>query len=58
MFVVAVGTLLVAACSSGSNVVVHYSEHRGVPTSCFGETEYFVDKAVIGGTNPVAPSNM
>ena len=27
----------------GSNVVVHYSEHRGVPTSCFGETDYYVD---------------
>jgi hypothetical protein len=27
----------------GSHVVVHYSEHRGVPTSCFGETSYFVD---------------
>jgi hypothetical protein len=29
-----------------------------VPTTCFGETEYFVEKAVIGGTNPVAPGNM
>ncbi len=27
----------------GNNVVVHYSEHRGVPTSCFGETTYYVD---------------
>jgi len=27
----------------GSRVVLHYSEHLGVPTSCFGETNYFVD---------------
>ncbi len=24
-------------------VTLHYSEHRGVPTSCFAETPYFVD---------------
>ena len=27
----------------GSQVTLFYKEHRGVPTSCFGETEYFVD---------------
>jgi hypothetical protein len=27
----------------GRRVVLHYSEHRGVPTDCFGETEYYVD---------------
>ncbi|MFN0180446.1 MAG: hypothetical protein ACKVZ0_16725 [Gemmatimonadales bacterium] len=27
----------------GSRVVLHYSEHVGVPSSCFGETRYFVD---------------
>lgn len=27
----------------GSRVVLHYSEHVGVPTSCFGDTRYFVD---------------
>jgi hypothetical protein len=27
----------------GERVVLHYSEHLGVPTSCFGETRYFVD---------------
>jgi hypothetical protein len=27
----------------GTNVVVHYSEHRGVPTTCFGETNFYVD---------------
>jgi hypothetical protein len=42
----------------GQRVQLTYEQHIGVPTSCFGETEYFVDKAVVGGTNPVAPSNM
>jgi hypothetical protein len=27
---------------SGHRVVLEYEEHRGVPSSCFGETEYFV----------------
>jgi len=27
----------------GKRVTLHYSEHRGVPTSCFAETPYFVD---------------
>jgi hypothetical protein len=42
----------------GQRVQLTYEQHIGVPTSCFGETQYFVEKAVIGGTNPVAPSNM
>ncbi|HEY7635160.1 MAG TPA: hypothetical protein VH763_06430 [Gemmatimonadales bacterium] len=27
----------------GRRVVLHYTEHRGIPTSCFGTTNYFVD---------------
>jgi hypothetical protein len=27
----------------GKKVVLHYTEHRGVPTDCFGETGYYVD---------------
>ena len=27
----------------GRRVMLHYAEHRGVPTSCFGDTQYFVD---------------
>ena len=26
----------------GHRVVLEYDQHRGLPTSCFGETEYFV----------------
>jgi hypothetical protein len=42
----------------GQRVQVTYAQHVGLPTSCFGETQYFVEKAVIGGSNPVAPGNM
>jgi len=27
----------------GRRVVLHYEEHRGIPTTCFGMTPYFVD---------------
>jgi hypothetical protein len=27
----------------GSRVALHYTEHRGIPTTCFGQTNYFVD---------------
>lgn len=28
---------------AGQRVVLHYQQHKGVPTSCFGDTEYFID---------------
>ncbi len=28
--------------SMGGRVRLHYDQHKGLPTSCFGETEYFV----------------
>jgi hypothetical protein len=40
----------------GQRVQLSYSQHVGIPTTCFGETSYFVDKAAIGGSNPVAPN--
>jgi len=27
----------------GERVTLHYRQHVGLPTTCFGETEYFVD---------------
>jgi hypothetical protein len=27
---------------NGQKVVVDYEQHKGLPTSCFGDTEYFV----------------
>ena len=39
----------------GQRVRLHYKEHRGVPTSCFGDTGYFVDSiSSVGET--VAPT--
>jgi hypothetical protein len=26
----------------GRRVKLHYSQHKGIPTSCFGETPYFI----------------
>lgn len=31
----------------GQNVQVHYREHRGIPTNCFGETPYFAESFTI-----------
>ena len=33
--------------AAGRRVVVYYQEHRGVPSSCFGDTNYFVDSVHI-----------
>lgn len=33
--------------ATGQRVVLSYSQHRGVPTSCFGETEYFIDQVKV-----------
>ena len=41
----------------GQRVQISYSQHVGVPTSCFGDTQYFVDKAQIGGTAPTSAGN-
>ncbi len=27
----------------GERVTLHYKQHLGLPTSCFGDTQYFVD---------------
>jgi hypothetical protein len=29
--------------AQGKRVVLHYKEHRGVPSDCFGETQYYAD---------------
>jgi hypothetical protein len=36
----------------GQQVRLHYSEHRGLPTSCFGETDYFVERVDVVGPPP------
>jgi hypothetical protein len=32
------------SASAGKRVVLTYSQHKGVPGSCFGDTEYFIEK--------------
>jgi hypothetical protein len=36
----------------GQQVRLHYSEHPGLPTNCFGETDYFVQSVEIVGAPP------
>jgi hypothetical protein len=31
----------------GKKVVVHYREYRYLPTNCFGETGYFIDRIAV-----------
>ena len=33
----------------GQQVRLHYSEHPGLPTNCFGETDYFVESVLVVG---------
>jgi hypothetical protein len=33
----------------GKRVQLHYSEHKGVPTTCFGETQFYVDEVKVMG---------
>jgi hypothetical protein len=42
----------------GQQLRIHYQEHRGLPTTCFGETGYFVDRfEIINAPQPVTPSS-
>src|ERR1700679_2853154 len=43
----------------GRRVQLHYTEHPGIPTSCFAETRYLVDKVTVtdnAPANPAAPA--
>jgi len=33
--------------SLGRRVALSYEQHKGIPTTCFGETEYFVDNVKV-----------
>ena len=35
--------------AQGQRVAIQYQQHKGVPTSCFGETEYFVNGVHVIG---------
>ena len=40
----------------GHRVQVHYTEHPGVPSSCFADTRYFVDRVTITDDQPGSPA--
>jgi hypothetical protein len=40
----------------GQHVRLHYAEHRGLPTDCFGETDYFVDRVEITAPPQLQPT--
>lgn len=31
----------------GKRMALHYEEHRGIPTRCYGETNHFVDRVKV-----------
>ena len=39
----------------GKRVTLHYEEKVGLPTSCFGETRYFVTRVTVSGDAVAAP---
>jgi len=36
----------------GHRVQLHYTEHPGIPTNCFGDTRYFVDRVTVTDNEP------
>jgi len=39
----------------GQRVAIHYEQHKGIPTDCFGETEYFITQVRVLEGLPAAP---
>jgi len=38
----------------GQRIRLHYTEHLGVPSSCFGDTSYYVDRAIpVSSSSPM-----
>jgi hypothetical protein len=35
------------SASMGKRVVLGYNQHKGVPGSCFGDTEYFIESVTV-----------
>ena len=33
--------------NAGRKVILSYEQHKGLPTTCFGDTEYFVNKVSV-----------
>ena len=41
---------------AGKRIVLSYAQHKFIPTSCFGETEYFVTGVRALDEQPVSPA--
>jgi hypothetical protein len=41
---------------AGKRIVLSYAQHKFIPTSCFGETEYFVNGARLLEEQPASPA--
>ena len=39
----------------GKRVALHYEEKVGIPTACFGDTRYFVNKVTLSSEIPLGP---
>jgi hypothetical protein len=40
----------------GHRVQLHYTEHPGIPTACFADTRYFVDRVTVTDNEPTPPT--
>jgi len=40
----------------GQRVQLHYTEHAGVPSSCFADTRFFVDRVIVTDIQPGSQS--
>ena len=40
----------------GRRVQLHYTEHPGIPTNCFADTRYFVDRVTITDNDAAGPA--
>ena len=43
--------------SVGQRVALHYEQHRGLPGSCFGDTEYWVDAVTLAPMQAFGPAS-
>jgi hypothetical protein len=43
------------SAATGKRVTLHYEEKVGLPTTCFGETRYFVTKVTATTDIPIGP---
>jgi hypothetical protein len=39
----------------GERLVMHYEQHKWLPTSCYGDTEYFVTSVAVAGAPQPLP---